>query len=72
MAYYPPRPITPLAGEYTIYNRYVSEYLSPQKNLSTLFVVVYPSSLKESSISYAGVQSKSSNHICPRGSIWMS
>ena len=46
MAYYPPRPITPLAGEYTIYNRYISEYLSPQKNLSTLLVAVYPSSLK--------------------------
>ena len=46
MAYYPPRPITPLAGEYTTYNRYISEYLSPQKNLSTHLVVVYPSSLK--------------------------
>ena len=45
MAYYPPRPITPLAGEYTIYNRYISEYLSPKKNLSTLLVVVRPSSL---------------------------
>ena len=71
MAYYPPRPITPLAGEYTIYNRYISEYLSPQKNLSTLLVVVL-SSLKEPSAVCAGVQSKSSNHICPRGSIWMS
>ncbi|AEE12327.1 hypothetical protein Poras_0373 [Porphyromonas asaccharolytica DSM 20707] len=37
--------LLPLVGEYTIY-RYISEYLSPQKNLSTLLVAVYPSSLK--------------------------
>ena len=46
MAYYPPRPITPLAGEYTIYNRYISEYLSPQKNLTTLLVAGCLSSLE--------------------------
>ena len=46
MAYCPPLSrLLPLAGEYTIY-RYISEYLSPQKYLSTLLVAVHASSLE--------------------------